>query len=104
MTPKITDAHGSERMAGVQSPIIPVVGELIRNHPGTISLGQGVVSYGPPPQAFERLTDFYTTPDNHKRRAVGGLPALVAALEAKLRAENGLTVGPGSRVVVSAGG
>ncbi len=27
------------RMQAVQSPIIPVIGELIRNNPGTISLG-----------------------------------------------------------------
>lgn len=29
----------SRRMRAVQSPIIPVVGEMIRAHPGTISLG-----------------------------------------------------------------
>jgi hypothetical protein len=43
-------------MQAVQSPIIPVVGELIRNCPGTISLGQGVVYYGPPPEAYEYCT------------------------------------------------
>ena len=31
----------SLRMQSVQSPIIPIVGELIRSNPGTISLGQG---------------------------------------------------------------
>src|SRR5207245_9734038 len=30
------------RMQAVQTPVIPVVAELIRNSPGTISLGQGV--------------------------------------------------------------
>ncbi len=34
-------------MAAVQSPIISVIGNLIRATPGTISLGQGVVYYGP---------------------------------------------------------
>ena len=91
-------------MAAVQSPIIPVVGELIRKHPGTISLGQGVVSYGPPPQALGRLSGFGDDPENHKYRPVGGLPALLAAIEAKLPAENGIEVGPGSCVVVTAGG
>ena len=43
----------SVRMENVQSPIIPVVGELIRANPGTISLGQGVVSYPPPGEATE---------------------------------------------------
>jgi ATP-dependent DNA helicase RecQ len=35
-------------MEAIQLPIIPVVGELIKNSPGTISLGQGVVHYQPP--------------------------------------------------------
>jgi hypothetical protein len=33
----------SARLESVQSPIIPIVEALIRNMPGTISLGQGVV-------------------------------------------------------------
>ena len=36
------------RMDAVQAPIVAVVGDLIRQVPGTISLGQGVVHYGPP--------------------------------------------------------
>jgi hypothetical protein len=43
------------RMQSVQSPIIPVVGELIRQNPGTISLGQGVVYYNPPQESFEKI-------------------------------------------------
>ena len=43
------------RMRAVQSPVIPVVGQIIRDSPGTISLGQGVVSYGPPPEAIDQL-------------------------------------------------
>ena len=31
-------------MDGVQTPIIPVVGQLIKANLGTISLGQGIVS------------------------------------------------------------
>ena len=46
------------RMNGIQSPIIPVVGELIKNSPGTISLGQGVVHYQPPNTAMELLPKF----------------------------------------------
>ena len=43
------------RMQAVQPPIIPIVGELVRSCPGTISLGQGVVSYGPPPEVIRDL-------------------------------------------------
>ena len=38
----------SQHIQSVQVPIIPIVGEWTRESPGTISLGQGVVAYGPP--------------------------------------------------------
>ena len=40
------------RMDAIQAPIVAVVGDWIRQTPGTISLGQGVVHYGPPQQAL----------------------------------------------------
>lgn len=43
------NARISQRIARVQSPVIPVVAEWIAAHPGTISLGQGIVHFGPPP-------------------------------------------------------
>ena len=48
----------SKRMQAVQSPVIPHVAALIRANPGTISLGQGVVHYPPPPQAMQALARF----------------------------------------------
>src|SRR5262245_42151028 len=69
----------SRRMAGVQTPIIPVVAEWIRQSPGTISLGQGVVGYGPPPEALARVQGFGASPDDHKYKPVVGLPELVEA-------------------------
>jgi len=94
----------SQRMAAVQSPIIPVVAELIRQHPGTISLGQGVVGYGPPPEAAAQLDRFFADPAHHKYQPVAGLPELVEAYAAKLAAENRVTVGNESRLVITAGG
>ncbi len=94
----------SRRIQVVQSPIIPVVGELIRNHPGTISLGQGVVSYPPPREAFDQIKDFLANPDLHKYQAVHGIPALLDLIETKLIEENGVRVKPASRIVVTAGG
>jgi aspartate/methionine/tyrosine aminotransferase len=94
----------AQRMAAVQAPIIPVVGDLIRQNPGTISLGQGVVFYGPPPAAFEQLQQLRLDPQLHKYQAVSGLPALVEQIETKLRAENGIELGPQHRIVVTAGG
>ncbi len=95
-------------MEAVQRPIIPVVAELIRRHPGTISLGQGVVHYGPPREATDRLARFLGDPENHKYKSVEGIAELVERLEAKLEADNGIIAGGAadavSRVVVTAGG
>jgi aspartate/methionine/tyrosine aminotransferase len=93
----------SSRMETVQAPIISVVGDLIRQHPGTISLGQGVVSYGPPPQALARISDCLQDPENHKYKAVQGITPLLASIAHKLQAENQIEVQPHEQVVVTAG-
>jgi aspartate/methionine/tyrosine aminotransferase len=90
-------------MAAVQAPIIPIIGELVRSHPGTISLGQGVVWYGPPQAALDRASSFAGDPDNHKYQPVEGIAPLVEGLESKLTEENRLPL-DSSRVVVTAGG
>jgi aspartate/methionine/tyrosine aminotransferase len=93
----------SQRMQGVQAPIIPVVGEMIQNSPGTISLGQGVVYYSPPPEAIARINQFLSEAANHRYQAVQGIPELVAAIDSKLKTENGIVVDRGSQIVVTAG-
>ncbi|MGQ9870288.1 pyridoxal phosphate-dependent aminotransferase [Leptodesmis sp.] len=93
----------STRMEQVQTPVIPIVGELIRQHPGTISLGQGVVSYGPPPEAIAQISAFLNRPNNHKYQSVQGIPPLLAAIATKLQTENGITIGDQQQVVVTAG-
>jgi len=91
-------------MASVQSPIIPVVAELIRHNPGTISLGQGVVNYAPPPEAAAQIARFLADPENHKYKPVVGIPELLDAFEKKLASENGISMGAESRLVITAGG
>ena len=90
------------RMQAVQLPIIPVVGELIRKYPGTISLGQGIVDYSPPPQAIAQITQFLSHA-NHKYQAVEGIAELQSAIAVKLEADNGIFLNPHSRIVVTAG-
>jgi aspartate/methionine/tyrosine aminotransferase len=103
------------RMDAVQTPVIPVIGELIRSTPGTISLGQGIVSYGPPREAVDALAAFGGSIEDHRYGPVEGLPELLAEIAEKLRLrrENGIAVGitreadgaaPGSRLLVTAGG
>ncbi len=93
----------SLRMQAVQQPIIPKVAELIRQHPGTISLGQGVVSYPPPPQAVQQISRFLADPSLHHYQPVIGIPELIETIAAKLQAENGILVAPDLAVVVTAG-
>jgi aspartate/methionine/tyrosine aminotransferase len=90
-------------MEAVQTPIIPVIGELADKTPGTIPLGQGVVVYPPPPEAFAALQAFFADPGNHQYGPVEGDPELIEALEAKLLRDNGIRVRPDSRVVITAG-
>lgn len=92
----------SSRLEGVQSPIIPVLAKWIAENPGTISLGQGVVSHSPPDRAFDRLGEFNGSPANHKYHRVNGWGPLLEAFGAKLRAENGIRVGE-DRLFVTAG-
>ena len=84
--------------------MIPIVGRWTAETPGTISLGQGIVSYSPPASVMDAVRQFGSAPADHRYGPVEGLPALVAAIEAKLARENGITVRPASRVVVTAGG
>ena len=93
----------SQRLQDVQAPVIPIVARLIRENPGAISLGQGVVSYGPPPEATDALREFLADPENHKYKPVQGIPPLIAALKKKLAEENSIDV-PTDRIFVTAGG
>jgi aspartate/methionine/tyrosine aminotransferase len=94
----------SRRIAAVQVPAIPIVGDWIRDTPGTISLGQGVVGYGPPPQAIERIRDFLSDPQNHRYQAVHGIPQLLELLAQKLWDENRVKTGTDRALIVTAGG
>jgi len=91
------------RMERVDAPIIPTIAALTRQTPGTISLGQGVVSYGPPAEAVGRLPALLADPQLHKYQSVSGYPPLLDAIRAKLAAENGLQTEGVSQVMVTAG-
>ena len=90
-------------MLDVQTPVIPVVSRWIAETPGTISLGQGIVSWGPPPAAIDALHAFPAQPSDHRYGPVEGLPNLLDLIAAKLAAENGIAP-HNNRLVVTAGG
>ena len=89
-------------MQRVQTPVIPVVAELIRDNPGTISFGQGVVHFPPPPQATAMLAQFLANPDLNKYQHVQGIPELIDVVSQKLQVENRLDLA-GRAVVIAAG-
>ena len=94
----------SARLQRVQPPVIPRIHRLIAENPGTISLGQGVVGYPPPPGVREALDRFLADPDNHKYASVYGIPALRERIAAKLSRENGIAVDDEHELMVTAGG
>ena len=94
---------GAQRILQVQDPVIPIVGEWTRDNPGTISLGQGVVSWQPPEEVYAALSEFRSSAENHKYKLVQGIPELLAGIETKLAADNDIKANAQERVVVTAG-
>ena len=93
----------ANRIKTVQTPVIPTVGEWVAEHPGNISLGQGVVHYGPPSEIEDGLSDFKSDPLHHRYKLVQGIPELLQAIEGKLRRDNGMAIESKDRVMVTAG-
>ena len=91
------------RMRAVQDPVIPIVGEWTRDNPGTISLGQGVVSWRPPAEVYDAVAAFREDPDSQKYKLVQGIPPLLESIEDKLSSDNGIHVNAQDRIVVTAG-
>jgi aspartate/methionine/tyrosine aminotransferase len=90
-------------MQSVQRPVIADVAALIRANPGTISLGQGVVHYGPPASSFEAVAKFGYSVSEHHYQAAAGLPPLQEALRTKLLSENRILLGDDRVLMVTAG-
>jgi aspartate/methionine/tyrosine aminotransferase len=93
----------TSRMEMVQSPIISVIADLIAQNPGTISLGQGVVDYPPPPESFKAIKGFFSNSRNHKYQPVIGIPPLIEAIASKLERENKIIINNNNAIVVTAG-
>ncbi|MEO2047677.1 MAG: pyridoxal phosphate-dependent aminotransferase [Pirellulales bacterium] len=78
-------------MTQIQTPMIPVVGEWTVKHPGTISLGQGVVHYAAPTAVHQAVAIAATSEPQIDRYAlVRGLDELLEQIEQKVRRENGI--------------
>ncbi len=93
----------SHTISAVQAPIIPIVGEWTRNNPNTLSLGQGMVFYPPPPQALEAIARFGSRSEQHQYSSALGDKRLLELIAEKLRCENHINLADGYRVMVTAG-
>ena len=91
------------RMTLVQDPVIPIISELAASHPGTISLGQGIVNYPPPPETLDSIAAFLRNPENHKYGHVCGEAKLLAAIKKKLKRDNQIDCGVERSLLVTAG-
>ena len=76
-------------MTRVQDPVIPAVRQLIDAHPGTISLGQGVVHYSPPEVVLQELARLVgSSAALHRYGFVSGSYELRETIAQKLSREN----------------
>lgn len=91
------------RLQNVQPPIIPVIANWTRLTPGTLSLGQGMVSYSPPDSAMQAITKFGKQPGDHLYGSPLGHSSLLEFIQSKLRQDNGIDCTQGYQVMVTAG-
>lgn len=87
-------------------PVIPELGALVRATPGTLSLAQGMVGWGPPPGALDALVAAAEAgPADPARDGYGPLqgdPDLLAVLATSLRQQHGIDL-DGADLWVTAG-
>ncbi len=83
----------AKRIESVQSPVIPLIGQWIAEHPGTISLGQGVVHYPPPPAVRRAVAEaLIDEPRIDRYGSVRGIEELLERIQTKVRCENQLSL------------
>jgi len=100
----------ARRLQAVLEPVIPRVGALTAAHPGTLSMAQGMVDWGPPPGVLEAVTAALAGARGDPEAAAAldrygpmqGDPPLLEALAAHLRGQHGLDLSD-SALLVTAG-
>ncbi|OGV20630.1 MAG: hypothetical protein A2X47_05295 [Lentisphaerae bacterium GWF2_38_69] len=87
----------SNKISLIQEPVIPLVGRLVNENPGTISLGQGVVFYQPPKKVFEDIAKLdLSSSEINLYSYVGGIKILREKIREKLLTDNGIKVSEGN--------
>ena len=95
-------------MGSVLRPVIPELGALVRESPGTLSLAQGMVGWAPPAGVLEALQVHSaadgtagSSPERDGYGAVQGDPELLKALAESLRENNHLDLDGGTQLVTA---
>ncbi|MFM7548449.1 MAG: aminotransferase class I/II-fold pyridoxal phosphate-dependent enzyme [Cyanobacteriota bacterium] len=87
----------------VLEPVIPRLGELTRRTPGTLSLAQGMVGWGPPPAVADAVRQALAQPGpvlDHYGPTWGD-PGLLDAARQKLLTANGLDLDGGALLITT---
>lgn len=95
--------RNTDRLQQVQTPIIPTIANWTRQTHGTLSLGQGMVSYPPPDAALQAIATFGRLPEDHLYGSPLGHPKLLELIQSKLHQDNRIDCGRGYQVMVTAG-
>lgn len=95
--------RNTDRLQQVQTPIIPTIANWTRQTHGTLSLGQGMVSYPPPDSALQAIATFGRLPEDHLYGSPLGHPKLLELIQSKLHQDNRIDCGRGYQVMVTAG-
>ena len=99
----MTGIKPSQRINHVQDSVIPLINQLLREHPGTISLGQGVAYYGPPQETYDELNRHLNESTLDLYGPVEGIPELLESIKHKLATRNRISVNGRNRIFVTAG-
>jgi aspartate/methionine/tyrosine aminotransferase len=80
------------RLESVLDPVIPLLGELQRRRPDTLSLAQGMVDWEPPAAVRQAVREALEAPGSglHRYGATWGEPELLAAVARQLSEGQGL--------------
>jgi aspartate/methionine/tyrosine aminotransferase len=103
-------AEPARRLRAVLAPVIPHVAALTAAHPGTLSMAQGMVDWGPPPEVLVGIQDALASArvDGQAAAALDrygpmqGDPELLEALATHLLNRHGLDL-EGAALLVTAG-
>lgn len=95
-------SKSSIRANSMLQPVIPIVAGWIRENPGTLSLGQGVAYFDPPPEIHQSILAALEHSSIHAYGRYDGHEKFIELIHQKLLGENRIQVHH-SHVVVTAG-